>query len=446
MFESLSEKLQDVFERLGKHGVLREEDVKKVLREIRLALLEADVNYKVVKDFTSRVREQAVGEEVAKALNPAQQVIKIVHQELVETLGAPGRLALTGSAPYVLMLVGLQGSGKTTTVAKLALELRNKGHFPLMVAGDTYRPAAIKQLEVLGRQLDIPVYSEHGPDLNPPDICERGVEAANSRGADVVILDTAGRLQIDEQMMQELEAIEERVKPVEILLVADAMTGQQAVNIAEGFHKQVGLTGLVLTKIDGDARGGAAISMRAVTGVPIKFLGTGEKTNALELFHPDRMASRILGKGDVLSLIERAEEAFDQEEAVKMQKRLRKGKFDLEDFLKQLRQVRNMGSIGELLNMVPGMNRALRGVSIDEAQTEEQLQRVEAIILSMTPEERRNPSLLNGSRRLRIANGSGTEVSEINQLISQYRQMKKMIKRLNKGKMGGQGFSLPKFF
>lgn len=445
MFESLSEKLQDVFERLGKHGVLREEDVKQVLREIRLALLEADVNYKVVKEFTARVREQAVGEEVAQALNPAQQVVKIVHRELVETLGAPGRLSLTGSAPYVLMLVGLQGSGKTTTVAKLALQLRKKGHFPLMVAGDIYRPAAIKQLEVLGRQLDIPVYSEHGRDLDPPAICVRGVEQANSRGADVVILDTAGRLQIDAQMMRELEIIRERIQPVEVLLVADAMTGQEAVNIAQGFHERVGLTGLILTKIDGDARGGAAISMRSVTGVPIKFLGTGEKTNALELFHPERMASRILGMGDVLSLIELAEETFDLEEAAKMEKRLRKGKFDLEDFLNQLRQVRKMGSIGELLNMVPGMKRALRGVSIDEAQTEEQLKRVEAIILSMTLEERRNPSVLNGSRRLRIAKGSGTEVHEINQLISQYRQMKKMMKSLGKGKMG-RGLSLPKFF
>ncbi|MEA3308626.1 MAG: signal recognition particle protein [Chloroflexota bacterium] len=445
MFESLSEKLQGVFERLGKHGVLREEDVKRVLREIRLALLEADVNYKVVKEFTARVREQAVGEEVAQALNPAQQVVKIVHRELVETLGAPGRLSLTGSAPYVLMLVGLQGSGKTTTVAKLALHLRKQGHFPLMVAGDTYRPAAIKQLEVLGRQLDIPVYSEHGKDLDPPAICVRGVEQANSRGADVVILDTAGRLQIDTQMMRELEIIRERIQPVEVLLVADAMTGQEAVNIAQGFHEQVGLTGLILTKIDGDARGGAAISMRSVTGVPIKFLGTGEKTNALELFHPERMASRILGMGDVLSLIELAEETFDLEEAVKIEKRLRKGKFDLEDFLNQLRQVRKMGSIGELLNMVPGMKRALRGVSIDEAQTEKQLKRVEAIILSMTLEERRNPGVLNGSRRLRIAKGSGTEVSEINQLMSQYRQMKKMMKSLSKGKMG-RGLSLPKFF
>jgi len=444
MFESLTDKLQGIFDELGKHGVLREDDVKSVLREIRLALLEADVNYKVVKDFTKRVREQAVGEKVSKALNPAQQVVKIVHQELVNTLGDPGRLELTGSAPYVIMLVGLQGSGKTTTVAKLARYLREKGRFPIMVAGDTYRPAAITQLEVLGRQLDLPVYSEHGKDLNPSDICARGLQAANERGSDVVILDTAGRLQIDDEMMAELEAIRDRVHPVEVLLVADAMTGQEAVNIAEGFHNRVGLTGLILTKIDGDARGGAAISMRAVTGVPIKFLGTGEKLGALELFHPDRLASRILGMGDVMTLIERAEETFDMQQAERMEKRLREGEFDLEDFLDQLRQVRQMGPIGELLGMVPGMNRQLRGISIDEAQTEEQLTRVEAMILSMTPEERRHPKIINGSRRRRIAQGSGTEVHDVNMLLSQYRQMKKVIKRLNKGKM--KGMSIPRLF
>jgi signal recognition particle subunit SRP54 len=444
MFESLTDKLQGIFDRLGKHGVLREEDVKSVLREIRLALLEADVNYKVVKDFTKRVREQAVGEEVSKALNPAQQVVKIVHQELVNTLGDPGRLELKGSAPYVIMLVGLQGSGKTTTVAKLARYLREKGRFPIMVAADTYRPAAITQLEVLGRQLDLPVYSEHGKNLQPPDICEHSVQAANQRGSDVIILDTAGRLQIDDEMMSELEAIRDRVHPVEVLLVADAMTGQEAVNIAEGFHQRVGLTGLILTKIDGDARGGAAISMRAVTGVPIKFLGTGEKLGALELFHPDRLASRILGMGDVMTLIERAEESFDMQQAERMEKRLRKGEFDLEDFLEQLRQVRQMGPIGELLGMVPGMNRQLRGISIDEAQTEEQLKRVEAMILSMTPEERRRPKIINGSRRRRIAQGSGTEVHDVNVLLSQYRQMKKVIKRLNKGKL--KGLSIPGLF
>ncbi|MGC9399814.1 MAG: signal recognition particle protein [Anaerolineae bacterium] len=444
MFESLTGKLQDIFDRLGKHGVLREEDVKAVLREIRLALLEADVNYKVVKDFTHRVREQAVGEEVSKALNPAQQVVKIVHQELVKTLGEPGRLELTGSTPYVLMLVGLQGSGKTTTVAKLARHLREKGRFPLMVAGDTYRPAAITQLEVLGQQLDLPVYSEHGRDLHPPDICARSLQAANQQGADVVILDTAGRLQIDEEMMAELEAIRDRLHPIEVLLVADAMTGQEAVNIAQGFHERVGLTGLILTKVDGDARGGAAISMRAVTGVPIKFLGTGEKLGALELFHPDRLASRILGMGDVMTLIERAEDTFDREQAERMERRLRQGEFDLEDFLEQLRQVRQMGPLGELLNMIPGLGRQIKGLSIDEAQTEEQLKRVEAIILSMTPEERRNPRIIDGSRRLRIARGSGTEVHDVNVLLSQHRQMKKVIKQLNRGKL--KGMPIPRLF
>ncbi|MGC9358652.1 MAG: signal recognition particle protein, partial [Anaerolineae bacterium] len=310
---------------------------------------------------------------------------------------------------------------------------------------DTYRPAAITQLEVLGRQLDIPVHSERGK-VTPPEIVAHALETARAKGADVVILDTAGRLQIDSEMMTELEAIRDRVNPVETLLVADAMTGQEAVNIAQGFHEQVGLTGLILTKVDGDARGGAAISMRAVTGVPIKFLGTGEKLGALELFHPERLASRILGMGDVMTLIEKAEDAFDEQQAQRMEKRLRKGEFDLEDFLEQLRQVRKMGPLNELMGMIPGMGRALRGVSLDEAQTEEQLKRVEAIILSMTPEERRRPRILNASRKRRIARGSGTEVQEINMLISQYRQMKKIVKRLNKGKDGMRGLSLPRFF
>jgi len=439
MFESLSEKLQAVFDRLGKRGVLRSEDVDAVLREIRLALLEADVNYKVVKDFTARVREQAVGEAVSRALNPAQQVIKIVHQELVTTLGEPGRLEFRGSAPYVIMLVGLQGSGKTTTVAKLARHLKEKGRFPLMVAADTYRPAAITQLEVLGRQLNIPVYSDHGK-TKPPDICAAGIQEARRRGADVVILDTAGRLQIDDEMMAELAAIRERVHPIEILLVADAMTGQEAVNIAKGFHERVTLTGLILTKVDGDARGGAAISMRAVTGVPIKFLGTGEKLGALEPFYPDRLASRILGMGDVLSLIEKAEAAFDQEQAVRMEQRLRQGEMDLEDFLEQLRQVRKMGPLNELLKMVPGAEKQIKGISGEE--TEKQLKRVEAMILSMTPEERRDPRILNGSRKRRIARGSGTTVQEINQLLNQYRQMQTLMKRVGKGKMRG----LPRLF
>jgi len=440
MFESLSEKLQGIFDRLGKRGILREEDVKAVLREIRLALLEADVNYKVVKDFTDRVREKAVGEEVSRALNPAQQVVKIVYQELVTTLGEPGRLELKGRAPYIIMLVGLQGSGKTTMIAKLALHLRSKGHFPLMVAADTYRPAAITQLEVLGRQINVPVYSDRT--AKPPEICARSLEDARARGSDIVLLDTAGRLQIDDAMMNELIAIRERVHPVEILLVADAMTGQEAVNIAQGFHERVGLTGLILTKVDGDARGGAAISMREVTGVPIKFLGTGEKTNAIEVFHPERLASRILGMGDVLSLIERAEIAFDEEQAAEMEKKLRKGDFDMEDFLDQLRQVRKMGPLNELLGMIPGLGKALKGVDLEKLEAEKSLKYVEAIILSMTPEERRNPRILNASRKRRIASGSGTDVQQVNQLLRQHRQMQNMMKRLGQGKTRG----LPRLF
>lgn len=438
MFENLTERLQEVFRRLQKRGVLREADVDEVLREIRLALLEADVHYKVVKDFIARVRERAVGAEVSKALSPAQQVIKIVHEELIATLGEPGRLELRGPAPYVLMAVGLQGSGKTTTVAKLARHLKETGHLPLMVAADTYRPAAVTQLEVLGRQLELPVYSE-GVRADPPAICERGVQEARRRGYDTVVLDTAGRLQVDEEMMAELEAIVRRVRPVEVLLVADAMTGQEAVRIAEGFHKRLGLTGLILTKIDGDARGGAAISMRAVTGVPIKFLGTGEKADALEPFHPDRLASRILGMGDVLTLIERAEAAFDQEQARRLEEKIRRAEFDLEDFLEQLRQVRRMGSVGQILEMLPGMGKRSGVVAPEEA--ERQLRRVEAIILSMTPEERRNPRVLNGSRKRRIARGSGTTVQEVNALLNQFRQMQRMMKQLGKGKRGLPGLA-----
>jgi len=436
MFENLTDKLQAVFRRLGKRGVLRESDVDEVLREIRLALLEADVHYKVVKDFLARVRERAVGAEVAQSLSPAQQVIKIVHEELIHTLGEPGRLELKGPVPYVIMLVGLQGSGKTTLAAKLARYVKQSGHLPLMVAGDTYRPAAITQLEVLGRQLELPVHSE-GQRVPPPHICANGVREARRRGYDVVILDTAGRLQIDEGMMAELEAVKQAVKPVETLLVADAMTGQEAVNVAAGFHQRVGLTGLILSKIDGDARGGAAISMRAVTGVPIKFLGTGEKTDALEVFHPDRLASRILGMGDVLTLIERAEAAFDQEQAEQLERKLREASFDLEDFLEQLQQVRKMGSVSQILNLVPGMGRLVQDVSPEAA--DRQFKRVEAMVLSMTPEERRDPRILNASRKKRIARGSGTTVQELNMLLKQFQQMQRMMKQLGKGKKGLRG-------
>ncbi len=435
MFESLTDKLQAVFQRLGKRGILREADVDEVLRGIRLALLEADVHYKVVKDFIGRVRERTIGAEVTKSLSPAQQVTKIVHEELVETLGEPGRLELKGPAPYVIMLVGLQGSGKTTTVAKLARYLRQGGHLPLMVAGDTYRPAAITQLEVLGRQLELPVHSE-GQHVPPPNICANGVREARRRGYDVVVLDTAGRLQIDGEMMAELESIKRAVKPVETLLVADAMTGQEAVNIAAGFHQQIGLTGLILTKIDGDARGGAAISMRAVTGVPIEFLGTGEKTNALEVFHPDRLASRILGMGDVLTLIERAEATFDEEQTRRMERKLREASFDLEDFLEQLHQVKKMGPLSQILDLVPGLGRLAQDISPEV--TDRQFKHIEAIILSMTPEERRNPRILNSSRKKRIARGSGTMVEEVNALLKQFRQMQHMVKQLGKGGKGMQ--------
>jgi signal recognition particle subunit SRP54 len=434
MFENLTDKLQAVFRRLGKRGILREADVDEVLREIRLALLEADVHYKVVKDFIGRVRERAVGAEVTKSLSPAQQVIKIVHEELVKTLGEPGRLELKEPAPYVIMAVGLQGSGKTTTVAKLARHLKQSGHLPLMVAGDTYRPAAITQLEVLGRQLELPVHSE-GQDVPPPQICANGVREARRRGCDVVILDTAGRLQIDQDMMAELEAVKQAVKPVETLLVADAMTGQEAVNIAAGFHQHIALTGLILSKVDGDARGGAAISMRAVTEVPIKFLGTGEKTDALEVFHPDRLASRILGMGDVLTLIERAEATFDQRQAERLERKLREASFDLEDFLDQLQQVRQMGPLSQVLDLVPGLGRLAQGVTPEV--TDRQFRRIEAIILSMTPEERRSPRILNSSRKRRIAHGSGTTVQEVNTLLKQFWQMQRIMKQLGKGKGKG---------
>jgi len=436
MFENLTEKLQAVFKRLGKRGILRESDVDEVLREIRLALLEADVHYKVVRDFIRRVHERAIGAEITKSLSPAQQVIKLVHEELIDTLGDPGRLQLTGSAPYVIMLVGLQGSGKTTTVAKLSRHLKRGGHLPLMVAADTYRPAAITQLEVLGRQLELPVYSE-GQHASPPQICANGVREARKRGYDVLVLDTAGRLQIDQDMMAELEVVKRAVKPVETLLVADAMTGQEAVNVAAGFHERIGLTGLILTKVDGDARGGAAISMRAVTDVPIKFLGTGEKTDALEAFHPDRLASRILGMGDMLTLIERAEATFDAERAERLERKLRDASFDLEDFLEQFQQIKHMGPLSQILDMVPGIGRLAQDMPPEI--TDQQFRRVEAIILSMTPEERHNPRILNSSRKKRIARGSGTSVEEVNALLKQFRQMQRMMKQLGRGKGGMRG-------
>jgi signal recognition particle subunit SRP54 len=436
VFENLSDKLQGVFSKLSARGKLSEADVDAALREVRLALLEADVNFKVVKDFIQRVRERAVGAEVTRSLTPAQQVIKIVHEELIATLGEPARLNLSGSSPHAIMLVGLQGSGKTTTAAKLALNLRKGGQRPLMVAADTYRPAAITQLEVLGRQLDVPVHSE-GDKTPPPKICANALKRAREAAYSVVLMDTAGRLHINDEMMHELEQVKARTNPQEVLLVVDAMTGQDAVRVADEFNKRVGLTGLILTKVDGDARGGAAISVRSVTGVPIKFLGVGEKTDALEVFHPDRLAGRILGMGDVLTAIEKAQEVMDQEQAMRVGQRLVKGEFDLEDFQDQLQQLKKMGPVSQLLDMIPGMAQLTKDIAPDV--TDQQMRVIEAIINSMTPEERRHPRIINASRKRRIARGSGTSVVEVNDLLSQFRQMQKMVKQLSGGGKHGRG-------
>ena len=433
MFENLQHKLNAVFDKLAARGKLTEQDVDVALREVRLALLEADVNYKVVKDLVGRVRERAVGVEVMRSLTPAQQVVKIVHEELLRTLGEPSKLDLSGSAPHVVMLVGLQGSGKTTLAAKLALSLRKSNRRSLLVAADTYRPAAVTQLEVLGKQTDIPVHSE-GTVAPPPEIVRHALQRAREGAYDVVILDTAGRLQISDDMMAELETIKALAKPQEVLLVADAMTGQEAVNVARGFHERVGLTGLVLTKVDGDARGGAAISMREVTGVPIKYLGVGEKLDALEPFHPDRLATRILGMGDMLSLIERAGETVDRAEAERMSRKLVKGDFNLDDFLKQLQQIKKMGPIGQLLDMIPGMGRVTKDIAPDV--TDKHMDRIEAIINSMTREERFEPRILNGSRKRRVARGSGTSVPEVNELLGEFRQMQRLMKQLGSGGRG----------
>jgi signal recognition particle subunit SRP54 len=416
VFENLSDKLQGVFSKLSNRGKLSEADVDAALREVRLALLEADVNFRVVKDFIKRVRERCVGAEVMKSLTPAQQVVKIVQEELIATL--------------------VQGSGKTTTAAKLALNLRKGGQRPLLVAADTYRPAAIKQLEVLGRQLDIPVHSE-GTKVPPPKISANAVKRAREAAYSVVLVDTAGRLHINDEMMHELELIKARTDPREVLLVVDAMTGQDAVRVADEFNKRVGLTGLILTKVDGDARGGAAISVRSVTGVPIKFLGAGEKTDALEVFHPDRLASRILGMGDVLTAIEKAQEVMDQEQALKMGQKLVKGEFDLEDFRDQLQQLKKMGPVSQLLDMIPGMSQLTSDVAPEV--TDQQMRMIEAIINSMTPGERRSPRIINASRKRRIARGSGTTVMEVNDLLSQFRQMQRMMKQLGGGGKRGRG-------
>lgn len=436
MFEALGDRLQAVFDDLQRQGRLTEEDVNTAMRQVRLALLEADVNFKVVKEFVARVRERAIGEEVMRNITPAQQVVKIVHDELVHTLGEPGRLNLGMQSPTVIMMVGLQGSGKTTTVGKLGAFLRKRGSRPLLVAADVYRPAAINQLMTLGKQLDLPVYQE-GSDANPPDLAARAVDYARANGHTVVLIDTAGRLNIDEMMMDEIRAIRQRVNPIEILLVADAMTGQEAVRVATDFNNAVTLTGLIMTKVDGDARGGAAISMRSVTGVPIKFLGVGEKLDALQEFHPDRMANRILGMGDVLTLVERAQQELDQEEAMKAGQRLVEGEFNLEDFLKQMQQLRKLGPLTSLLEMLPGMGQLTKGVDMSNA--EKDMKRIEAIIHSMTPHERRNPRLIKAGRKRRIAAGSGTSVEEVNDLLHQFREMQTVMKQFGKRGRGARG-------
>ncbi len=432
MFETLTEKLQGTFDKLARKGRLTETDVDEGLREVRIALLEADVNYKVVKDFVSRVRERAVGAEVMRSLTPAQQVIKIVNEELIALLGESSKIDLSGQSPQAVMLVGLQGSGKTTTAAKLALYLRKQGQRPLLVAADIRRPAAVQQLEILGKELDIAVHSE-GTSVPPPQICANAMQRAKKAAYSMVIMDTQGRLHVDDQLMAELEEIRSRVSPAETLLVADAMTGQDAVRVAQEFHERVGLTGLILTKMDGDARGGAALSMRSVTGVPIKFLGTGEKPGDLEGFHPDRLASRILGMGDLVTLIERAQETFDEEQALKMEEKLRTATFTLEDFLDQLQQVKKMGPMSHVLDMIPGLSGLSR--EIPQETTDKQLVKIEAIINSMTPEERHNPRIIGGSRKRRIARGSGTTVQEVNQLLNQFRQIQKMMKQMSKGRI-----------
>lgn len=439
MFENLTQRLDDVFKGLRRRGKLSESDVDAAMREVRLALLEADVNYGVVKDFVSRVRERAVGAEVSKALNPGQQVVKIVHEELIQTLGPADRLNLSGPKPRVLMLVGLQGAGKTTMAGKLARILRSQGERVMMVACDPYRPAAVRQLETLGEKINIPVAYE--PGVPPPELAALAFERAQKAGYTALILDTAGRSQLDKSLMDELQSIQSRVNPAEIMLVVDSMIGQESVNVAKGFRDVIPLTGLILTKIDGDARGGAAISIRAVTGVPIKFLGSGEALDGIEAYDPDRLAGRILGMGDVLGLIERAEQAYDEKTAREQADRLMSGEFTLEDFANQLRQVKKMGPIGQILEMLPGgMGQMARQINPQDA--EKQFKLTEAVINSMTREERRKPDILNASRRRRIAAGSGTHVQDVNRLIKQFRDAQKLFKTLKKSGMRG----LPRMF
>ncbi len=447
IFEGLADRLQETFKKLRGHGKLTEDDVNEAMREVRMALLEADVNFKVVKNFVKKVRERAIGQDVLEALTPAQVVIKIVNEELTDLMGGTqSRINISSKPPTIVMMVGLQGAGKTTSAAKLGLSLKAQGKRPVLVAADIYRPAAVKQLQVLGEQLDIPVFSmEAGTDAIT--IATSSVSYANSHANDVIIIDTAGRLHVNEVLMQELTSIKKEVRPHEILLVVDAMTGQDAVNVAENFNADLGLDGVILTKMDGDARGGAALSVKAVTGCPIKFVGMGEKMEPLETFYPDRMASRILGMGDMLSLIEKAQSTFDMEEAKKMEKKMRKDSFTLDDFLSQMQQVRKLGSFEQIIGMIPGMGglkKQLNGADVDLNGKE--MKHIEAIIYAMTAKERADVSIINGSRRKRIATGSGTRVQEVNKLIKQFSEMKKMMKKMKNmkpGKKGMGGFKLP---
>ncbi|HOK43129.1 MAG TPA: signal recognition particle protein [Thermoclostridium caenicola] len=434
VFEGLSEKLQNLMKKIKGQARITEKDVKEMMREVKLALLEADVNFKVVKEFINTISERAVGSEVLESLTPGQQVVKIVHEELIRLMGStPAKITFSPAPPTVYMMVGLQGSGKTTTSGKLANLLRKDGKKPLLVACDVYRPAAVKQLQVVGSQLNIPVF-EMGTGQDPVDIARKAVEHAKSMQFDVVIIDTAGRLHVDAELMEELKRIKQSVKPHEILLVVDAMTGQDAVNVAGSFNDQLGIDGIILTKLDGDTRGGAALSTKAVTGKPIKFVGMGEKLNDLEPFYPDRMASRILGMGDVLSLIEKAQEAFDEKKALELEKKMRSQQFTLDDFLEQMQQLKKMGPLSQVLSMLPGMDaKALKGIDMDDKQ----MARTLAIIQSMTPQERANPSILNASRRQRIARGSGTSVTDVNRLLKQFEEVQKMIKALQ-GKKGSR--------
>src|SRR5829696_5953125 len=428
MFDTLGDRLQASLGDLRKRGRLDEETISKAMREIRLALLEADVNFKVVKEFVDRVKERSVGQDVAKSLTPGQQVVKIVHEEFTSLMGSgSSKLAMAGKGPTVILLAGLQGSGKTTATAKLALLLRKDGSSPALVAADLQRPAAVTQLEQLGKQIQVPVFTAS----DPVTAAGEGIEQAKAQGRDVVIVDTAGRLQIDEPLMEELAAVRKAAKPHNVLLVLDSMTGQEAVAVAEAFQERVAFDGVVLTKLDGDARGGAALSVKAVTGKPIKLASTGEKLDQLEYFHPDRMASRILGMGDVLTLIERAEAAAEKDEQAEMEKRLLQGRFTFDDFLQAYKMMRRMGPMKNVISLIPGLGNELKGVDIDERA----LSRVEAIVLSMTPAERARPQLINGSRRLRIAKGSGVTVQQVNQLLTARKQMEKMMKQLGKGKM-----------